>query len=265
MLNQILSPVLNRLPENNRLERIWILAKVDFTKRYYDNSLGLLWALINPIFKVFIYYIAFTMILNHGMDNFALYLFSGLLFYMFFSESTKKGINIFKAKKYLIENIKFNKIDLFISSTFSVLLAFMFNISAYFIVSLLSGISITINILYLPILVFTMFLVCLSVSMFLACINIYLKDINHLWDLVILGLFWVTPIVYRPEMLTGNFEILLYINPIAGIIVNLRNVALDGVPPDFFFLWYNLGMGVILFGIAYLIFPIFSHKAAEKF
>ncbi|MFK7934051.1 MAG: hypothetical protein AB8G22_11130, partial [Saprospiraceae bacterium] len=59
-VNKVLRPVLEAIPANNRLERIWILAKVDFKKRYYHSSLGLVWALLNPIFQLSVYYTVFT-------------------------------------------------------------------------------------------------------------------------------------------------------------------------------------------------------------
>ena len=40
---------------SNKLERIWLLAKIEFKLRYYENKLGLLWALIKPISDIFIY------------------------------------------------------------------------------------------------------------------------------------------------------------------------------------------------------------------
>jgi ABC-type polysaccharide/polyol phosphate export permease len=65
-------------PENNRLERIWKLAQVDFKKRYYNDRLGLLWALINPIFKVIVYFLVFSLFFKVQQENYGLYLFSGI-------------------------------------------------------------------------------------------------------------------------------------------------------------------------------------------
>ena len=60
MINKILRPLIKRLPENNRIELIWKLAQVDFKKRYYNDSLGLFWALLNPIFRILIYCLLYT-------------------------------------------------------------------------------------------------------------------------------------------------------------------------------------------------------------
>ncbi len=265
MVNELLKPVLERLPENNRLELIWKLAQVDFRRRYYDNLLGLFWALINPLFRVAIYYFVFTYIFKRSQENYALYLFSALLFWMFFSEGTKKGINILKSKKYLIENIQFNKVDLFTSATFSVLLGFMFNITAYLAISLGLGIPITINILFMPLLILNTFLLVLAVGLLLATLNIYLKDIVHMWDIVLLMGFWLTPIFWNSDELKGYLVILLYANPMAGIIVNARNAILYGQLPDMTLLIFDFSYTLILLALALYLFKKFSHKAAEQF
>ena len=115
MISKIWKIITESAPENNRFERIWMLGKVDFRKRYYDSKLGLVWALINPLFRLCVFYYVFTVLFERGGDNFVLHLFSGLIFWFFFVETTKKALVIFKQKKYLIENISFNKLDLFYS------------------------------------------------------------------------------------------------------------------------------------------------------
>ena len=51
-------------PGSNKLERLWLLAKIEFKMRYYENRLGLLWALLKPVLDICIYYIAFKVIIE---------------------------------------------------------------------------------------------------------------------------------------------------------------------------------------------------------
>ena len=61
----------------NKLERLWLLAKIEFKLRYYENKLGLFWALLKPIMDMCIYYVAFKIILKSDVPNFASYIFIG--------------------------------------------------------------------------------------------------------------------------------------------------------------------------------------------
>src|SRR4029079_11277900 len=100
MLLKILNDWFKR---SNKVERIWLLAKIEFKLRYYENKLGLLWALIKPISDIFIYYIAFQKILKQGIPNFVSFLFIGLILWNFFVESTSGTVQILSTKKYLYE------------------------------------------------------------------------------------------------------------------------------------------------------------------
>ncbi|PJA97946.1 MAG: hypothetical protein CO128_09900, partial [Ignavibacteriales bacterium CG_4_9_14_3_um_filter_30_11] len=93
MLKKIINYIVKYLPESNKIERIWILAKSNFRKRYYGSSLGIIWALINPLFLLVIYYFIFNVIFNNQIENFILYMFSGFLIWMFFEEASKEGLN----------------------------------------------------------------------------------------------------------------------------------------------------------------------------
>ena len=128
----IVKKILESLPENNQFERIWILAKTDFKIRYYGTFLGLVWALINPLFRLSVYYIVFSLVIEHNIPNYGLHIFSGLVIWMFFLEGTKKGLNMIKSKRYLLENVDFNKLDIYISAVLSSLMGLLFNIFVYF-------------------------------------------------------------------------------------------------------------------------------------
>jgi len=264
MINQLLKPIIPYLPENNRLELIWKLASIEFRKRYYDNALGIIWAMLNPLFRLIVYYFAFTFLLKVKMDNYVLYLFSGLLFWMFFTECTKKSLSVLRTKRYLIENIQFNKLDLFIASAIGVFFGFFFNIIAYFIISLVSGIPLYSTLIYLPLLLFNMFIISLGFGILLATLHIYLRDIEHLWDMLLLAGFWSAPIFFPTDILFEKFPLLIYLHPASGIIINFREVVLYGNQPHFYLLIYNFVYAILLLLGGIWLFKRYSHKAAEK-
>lgn len=264
MFEKIFSPILGSLRENNRLERIWLLAKVDFNRRYYDSKLGLVWALLNPLFRLIIYYFAFTYLLKMEMENYALYLFSGLLIWLFFVEGTKKGIRLLKTKKYLIENIRFNKLDLFYASIMSVIFGFVFNMMAYFVMAIFAGIGICHWIFLFPYYLLNIVLLILGFMLILATVNVYFKDIVHLWDMITLAGFWTAPIFFRGTAIVDNLPILYDIHPMSGVIENIRRFIFTCEPPDYYYMVYNMIYAIIIFTIGVYVFKKYSHKAIEN-
>ena len=113
---------------SNKFERLWLLAKIEFKLRYYENKLGLLWALIKPIMDMCIYFVAFKMILKSDQPSFASYLFIGLILWNFFIESTGGTIQILHTKKYLYEYSNMNKLEIYVSTLMANSIGFFFNL-----------------------------------------------------------------------------------------------------------------------------------------
>jgi len=242
-INTLIKPFADQIPENNRLELIWKLALVDFKRRYYNTRLGLVWALLNPLFQLSIYLFVFTWLGNMRMDNFGFYIFGAIILWMAFSECTNQALTLFKSKSYLIKNVRLHIPDLFLSKTLSVFMGLSFNLFAYMIASLISGIPLYSELLWVPLLLLNHFLICYGASMILATIGIFFKDIGHLWVMIVMLGFWTIPAIFPLEAFTGKLQILLYINPVAGIIINMRNALLHGQAMD-----YTLLIHCLLYG-----------------
>lgn len=241
-----------------------MLAKVDFKKRYHKNTLGLVWALLNPLFRISIYYLVFTQVFNIKEDNYAMILFSGIIIWMTFSESTTKGIGTLKTKSYLIENIQFNWVDLYISSVLSVFIGFAFNLMAFLLIASLAGLTFSFSLIFFPVIVLSMFMICMGASMILSVVNIYFKDIEHFWTLIMVFGFWTAGIFQRSEVFIEAFPPLKYLHPFLGLIMNARNILIFSAPVDWEMMLYGLAYGLVVLLLGLWVFNSFSHKAIEK-
>lgn len=265
MIKKIFQFLYTKLPESNRLERIWKIAQVDFKRRYYNDRLGILWALANPISQIFIYYFVFTRIFQRGEPNFALYLFSSLIVWLAFSEATATSSLILKRRRYLLENIQFDWMDLFYSNMISVTIGFSFNLLAYLLIALFSGTSLGVIHLF-PLVLFSWFLITLSTSLLLGLIRPVFDDIIHIWNILLMLGFWTSGIFFGGEFF---FEIkeytwFAYLNPFVGIILNTRACLLEG--NDFYMITCinNIIYSIIFFVIALRLFRKNVHKIVEK-
>ncbi len=262
MFNKLLKPIFESLPENNKLERIWILAKTDFKKRYYGSSLGIVWALINPVVQLLIFYYVFTVFFKTVIENFSLYIFLGLVLWMFFAETTKKGIHLIHSKRYLLENIRINKYDIYTSGILSNIFSLLFNLFVFFGIAIFFTFSYNANISYFPLLLLNLIILVFGISLLLSIIYIYLRDFEHFWDIFLLAAFWINPIVYSDEVLYDN-AIILYVNPVAGIIMNSHRCLLFGQAIDFTIFFWDFLYAFILLGIGIIVFNRHSKKVIE--
>jgi ABC-2 type transport system permease protein len=252
---------------SNKFERLWLLAKIEFKLRYYENRLGLLWALLKPIMDITIYYVVFQTIMKQNIPAFASYLFIALILWNFFVESTSGTVQILHTKKYLYEYSNMNKLEIYISTLFSNSIGFFFNFVMFLIFYNLieshsTGLSIY-NLWIIPIFI-TLFILSLAMSLILSTIYIIAKDITQIWGVFVSFLFFLSPIFYKLATFKAALPKFDYGNPLAGIIINARRIMMEQTGPDYKLLIFDFGYAVSLLIVGLLLLNKLGSKAAEK-
>ncbi|MEO5683249.1 MAG: ABC transporter permease [Chitinophagaceae bacterium] len=251
----------------NKLERLWLLAKIEFKLRYYENKLGLFWALLKPLMDMLIYYVAFKVILKSDVPSFASYLFIGLVMWNFFLESTSGTIQLLNTKKYLYEYSNMNKLEIYVSTLFANSIGFLFNlvmfILFYNIFEAGAG-GFSFYNLWIFVLFINLFILSLGISLILSNIYIIAKDINQIWMVFTSFLFFLSPIFYKLSTFKNALPGFHYGNPLAGIIINARRVMMEGSPPTYKLLAFDFGYAIVILFTGLLLLNKLGAKAAEK-
>lgn len=252
---------------SNKLERLWLLAKIEFKLRYYENKLGLLWALLKPLLDIVIYYVVFQIILKQNIPAFASYLFIGLIVWNFFVESTSGTIQILNTKKYLYEYSNMNKLEIYISTLLSNSIGFFFNFVMFlifynFLEKETTGFSI--QNAWIVLLFINLFILSLGMSLILSTLYIIAKDISQIWMVVTGFLFFLSPIFYKLSTFQSALPSFDYGNPIAGIIINARRVMMEHSRPDFQLLGFDFIYAIFLLLLGLIFLNKLGSKAAEK-
>lgn len=254
------------IKRSNKLERFWLLAKIEFKLRYYENALGLIWALVKPISEIVIYYVAFELILKQDIPHFISFLFLGVILWNFFIESSSGTIKLLETKKYLYEYTNMNKLEIYLSVIGSNMIGLLFNFIMFLTYFLLfdSGTHLSWHAVFIIPIVINLLILSLAFSLILSNLFVLFKDIQQIWGIVISLAFWVSPILYRLEMLRERLPGVDYINPVSGIIINSRHVILDNQLPEWnLFQWSYIYSFFFLFIGLYMLKNI-GAKAAEK-
>jgi len=251
---------------SNKIERLWLMAKIEFKLRYYENKLGLLWALIKPVSDIFIYYVAFELIMKQGIPNFVSFLFIGLILCNFFVESTSGTIQILKVKKYLYEYSKMNKLEIYISTIMSSVIGFFFNFLMFVVYYqfISHAPSLTWKALFIVPIFFNLVILSLAFSIILSNIYIIAKDITQIWAVVIGIGFWLSPLLYKLETFRAAMPSLEYLNPISAIVINVRYVILDNRLPDWNLFIFGFGYSIFFLLTGLLLLNKLGARASEK-
>lgn len=249
--------------DTNRLERIWLLADIEFKLRYYGNKLGLLWALINPLSQILMFYVVFQVMMGQQIENYAIYVFSGLFLWIFFTDCTNRAVGLLKTKRQLYENTDMNKLEIYIAHHLSASIGFLFNLGVFIVGALISGISPSWHYLFFILIYLNLLILSFGVSLILSNLFLFFNDIGQIWNIVVRFGFFLSPILFRGELFDEKVPFLNYLNPISGIINNTREVLLFAKLPDWQMMGFDFAYAFVILGIGLLMLQKLSPKASE--
>jgi len=243
---------------------IWILAWVEFKQRYKNSVLGYFWSLLEPLLMLGILYLVFSHLMRVEVEHYQLFLLQGIIMWSFFSRSTAGSLTAITLNYQMVKKVYFPRDILVISNCITALLMSIFESIVFLAFLLIFQIPLTINFLFLPLVVLVYFIVVLGTSLMLAALNVYYRDIQYIWALVLQVGFFATPIIYPLSVFPGDLLKFLSYNPLAQIIFVARDVTLYARPPNMgSFLFIVFIAGVIL-AIGYSVFNWLEPKFAEE-
>ena len=203
------------------------LVVTDFKLRYQGSVLGYVWSLLKPLMLFAIIYIVFInfMRFGQGQDHFAVQLLLGIVLWSFFIEATSQGMQAIVQRGDLIRKINFPKHIIVISGTISALINLVLNLVVVLVFIIVNGVDLKWTILLLPLNIIELYIFALAIAFTLAALFIKFRDIGHIWEVLIQGLFYATPIIY-PLSMVVQYSVpaakVLLLSPIAQIIQDAR-------------------------------------------
>lgn len=238
--------------------------KKDIRGKYKGSFLGILWSFINPLLSVLIYAIVFHYIMKFNIDNYLIYLISGIIPWNFFTSAINAGMNSILFNADIIKKVYFPRAILPISGVTSSLVNFLISCIIIIIFAIISGIGISTSLLWLPLVILIQYIFTLGISLILSSIEIYVRDIEHIINFFLNMLFYVTPILYTKDYVPEKFAFLLKINPLAYIIEAYHSVFYYKQTPNLLDLGLIGTLSIITLVIGYLIFDKLQKGFAEE-
>ena len=237
-------------------ELIKHLTARDIKARYKQSFLSFFWIILNPFFQMLILSFVFSNIMrvqNLGVA-YPVYLYAGLLPWMFFSNSLGTAMGVLIANSSLIKKIYFPREILVLSTLFAKAFDFFFASLIFIILMIWFQVPFTpYMLLFFPILA-VQFLFTYSISHFLSAVNLLYRDVQYLFELVLTLWFYLTPVVYAIEFFPEQYRWIFKINPMAVFINAYRQVLLGGGWPNWSSLAVGVGLSLVLYVVSIHIF-----------
>ncbi|MBO5372838.1 MAG: ABC transporter permease [Lachnospiraceae bacterium] len=228
---------------------LWELVKKGIKLKYRRSYLGILWSFLEPLLTTVVLTIVFGTLLGRGGRDFPVYILCGRLLYSFFSTSTKAASKSIRQNSSMIKKVYVPK--------------YLYPLSSILYNYIITGISLLTLVplsiychvyptVYMPLVIvpfILLFMLTYGASMILSTVTVFFRDMEYLWDVLLMIIMYTSAIFYYPEKLmnSGFFWILKY-NPLYCIIMNFR-YAMFGQPLDMQYVLiaaaYGIGLSVI--------------------
>lgn len=224
--------------QNRRL--IWKLAKNDFKTRYAGSYLGIVWAFVQPVITVLLYWFVFTIAIPSRATTikgdieipYVLWLIAGIVPWFFFSESLTNGTNALLEYNYLVKKVVFKISILPIIKIISAV--FVHGFFVLFTVILFSCYGMYPDVYTLQVFYYSlcMMIFVLGVSYITCSIIIFFRDLGQIISIALQVGIWATPILWNLNSLMAShpqLKILFKLNPMNYIVEGYRNALIDKI------------------------------------
>ncbi len=208
------------------------LVERDFKTKYKRSVLGYLWSFLNPLLTMAIQYIVFSTIFRSNIDNFPVYLLSGIIMFNFFTDAVGQGLTAIIDNASLITKVYVPKYIYPVTKVISCSINLAISVIPLLIVTVLTGAKITKAIVLLPYALMCILLFCIGLSLLLCTTMVFFRDTKYLWGIVSLVWMYATPIFYPADILPTQFHFIQALNPMYHYIQFIRTILIQGISPE---------------------------------
>lgn len=252
-------------------KRYWFLMTQliarDFKVKYKRSVLGVIWSLLNPILMMTVMAIVFSQMFKFKVEgiNYLVYLMTGIILFNYFSQASNMAMTSVVENFSLINKIYIPKYVFPIAKCLFIGIDFLLTLVPWLGIIALSYFGLgeytchfNIYYLVLPYIFFCMLLFTIGMGLFLSCVSVFLRDVFHIYSIVLTLWNYLTPVFYSIEILPSKLQYLMQFNPLYQFLTATRTVVVYEQMPSF----TSLGI-CTLFGVGMLLIGSFIFKKKQ--
>ncbi len=235
----------------------------DLKVRYKRSLLWLLWAFLEPVMLMALFTAVFSLLLRIKVDNYPAFVICGIIAWNFFTTGVSYSLPSVSGNAGLVKKIYFPKAILPVATVIGRLVNFALSLLLLVFFLVLFRVPMSVNVLYLPVIVLLQVTLILGLSLLLTGLNTLYDDVNFLLNFVFFGMFYLTPVFYSVDMVPERFRSLYMLNPMAIIITSYRDVLLYSRAPRPEYLAVGFAFSGALLLAGFLVFRRLEKVFAE--
>lgn len=236
----------------HHLQMTLLFTKQELFEQYRGNALGVVWLFIQPLTYILIFTLIFSDIMKTRLANFdqpyaySTYLVSGILSWNMIINIITKTSSAYQSKAGLIKKVPTHLLVLPLYIPLAEVIIYAIGMILFTIVLLLVGHDFSPTWLWLPLLTLFTILFASTTGMLFGLLSPFIPDIRSAIPVFSQLLFWMTPIIYLPNIVPERFQWLLDANPFTWLISNFQAIIFYQTPLDWGALAAILGLTAVL-------------------
>jgi ABC-type polysaccharide/polyol phosphate export permease len=245
-------------------EYVFVLRQLvakDFKVRYRNMSLGVFWSLLNPLVMMGVLWFLFTRVLtNNTIPNFAAFVLCGLVPYNFFTLAWVTGSSSLVENAPLIKRVPVAREVIPVSAVLSIGIHLIIQIGLLVTAVLLAGKGVNRYWIWLPFVWGCEVVFVCGLAFLCSSLSVYVRDMRYVIESANVVLFWMVPIFYPFSMVPARYRDAYQYNPVAALVLAVRNILLDGVPPPPSLLLKLVASSVLVFFAGFAVFRMLRRR-----
>lgn len=240
------------------------LVQKDFKIRYRNMSLGMLWSVLNPLVMMSVLTFVWTQVLKTGtVRDYAISVLCGLVPFNFFAISWITGTNSLVENAGLIKRVLVPREIVPVASVLSNCLHLFVQIGLVLVLVIAVGQGVNRYWLLLPLIWICAIVFICGLALACAALNVYIRDMRYVVESATTVLFWLVPIVYPFSMIPSRFHPLYDYNPLAALIMAMRNILVETRAPAESLLLKLGGVSILMFIFGWVVFKAMKRRFYE--
>jgi ABC-type polysaccharide/polyol phosphate export permease len=204
------------------------LSAAQFKLKDQSTFFGYLWSFLNPLIMLLVLFAVFHKKIGNTIPNYAVYLLIGIIQYTHFSISTSVSMRALYSMRDLTRDAIFPKELLVLGSIVATSIEFVISMCLCVLIVVATGIHVGWEVLLLPSIVLLQLLFVTWVSLSISTLFVFVKDIDHIYQLFLRMLFFITPIFYDASILSGGkAKYLALLNPLTHLVTFTRKILIQ--------------------------------------
>lgn len=204
------------------------LAIGEIRDKYARTYTGVFLSFIQTAIGLAVYYVIFGLGLQVKTGNipYPMFVLPGLMIWQYFSYLTGSAGGTLSQAQNLITKLYFPRLNLLLSKVIAGLPEIIAGSVIFIVFYFVEGYHVTSNLLWLPLVFLALVVTGIAVGLWISLFSLFVRDISNIILQITNFLIFITPVFYPSAIIPAQFKIVLYLNPIAGLIEFTRAILL---------------------------------------